>query len=137
MSEQNNISILIVDDEIISLENISHFLTQQGYAVQIASSGSEAVSKLSQGHFDLVITDLKMGDIDGIQVMKAAKELMPEAEVIIITGYATINSAVEVMAHGAFYYLPKPIKLNELHDIIKKAIEKSYCLLLIFNYYIT
>lgn len=125
MSEQNNISILIVDDEIISLENISHFLTQQGYAVQIASSGSEAVSKLSQGHFDLVITDLKMGDIDGIQVMKAAKELMPEAEVIIITGYATINSAVEVMAHGAFYYLPKPIKLNELHDIIKKAIEKT------------
>lgn len=125
MSELNDIKILLVDDEIINLENINHFLTQQGYNVQTASSGGEAVAKLSQGKYDLVITDLKMGDVDGVQVMRTAKELMPDAEVIIITGYATINSAVEVMSHGAFYYLPKPIKLNELHHLVKKAIEKT------------
>jgi DNA-binding NtrC family response regulator len=121
----NDINILLVDDEIINLENLSHFLSQQGYKVETASNGQDAIGKVSQGRYDLVITDLKMGDVDGVQVMKTVKELMPDAEVIIITGYATISSAVEAMSHGAFYYLPKPIKLNELHDLVKKAVEKT------------
>lgn len=125
MPEQNTINILLVDDEIINLENISHFLSHQGYILETASSGTEAINKLSHGNFDLVITDLKMSDIDGIQVMKATKEMLPDAEVIIITGYATINSAVDAMAQGAFYYLPKPIKLKELHIFVKKAMEKT------------
>ena len=75
-----------------------------------------------------VITDLKMGDVDGIQVMNTAKELQPEIEVIIITGYATINSAVDVMAQGAFYYLSKPIKLKELHALVLRALEKTMLL---------
>ena len=128
--DKNEISILLVDDEIINLENISRFLSKQGYQVQTASNGNEAIDQISQNQFDLVITDLKMGDIDGIQVMKTTKELLPDAEVIMITGYATINSAVEVMSHGAFYYLPKPIKLNELHSLIKKAFSENHCLLI-------
>lgn len=125
MPEQNKITILLVDDEAINLQNISHFLTKKGFDVETAANGIEAVEKLQHSTFDLVITDLKMSDMDGLQVMKATKELLPDAEVIIITGYATIHSAVDAMSQGAFYYLPKPIKLKELHAFVNKAMEKT------------
>ena len=128
MSEQPAISILLVDDEMINLENVRHFLEQQEFQVTTATDGAEAISLLQQYHFDLVITDLKMGDIDGVQVMNSAKELQPDIEVIIITGYATVDSAVDVMAQGAFYYLSKPIKLKELHALVLRAIEKTMLL---------
>lgn len=119
------IRILLIDDEVINLQNISLFLANEGYIVETAASGAEAIDKLSHEGFDLVITDLKIGDMDGIQVMQATKELQPDAEVIIMTGYATIDSAVEAMAQGAFYYLPKPIKLKELLSFVQKAMEKT------------
>ncbi len=125
MSEENNIAILLVDDEEINVQNVGHFLEHQGFLVTTATSGTEALNLLTQSHFDLVITDLKMGDVDGVQVMKTAKELHPEIEVIIVTGYATVDSAVDAMAQGAFYYLPKPIKLKELHALVLKATEKT------------
>ena len=125
MSKEASISILLVDDEMINLQNVGHFLEQKGYQVTTASSGQEAQALLSQSSFDLVVTDLKMGDIDGVQVMKFAKELHPDIEVIIVTGYATVNSAVEAMAKGAFYYLPKPIKLKELLVLVQRAMEKT------------
>jgi len=125
MSEKNNITILLVDDEEINVQNVGHFLDHQGFLVTTATSGNEALKLLSQSHFDLVITDLKMGDVDGVQVMNVAKELHPEIEVIIVTGYATVDSAVDAMAQGAFYYLPKPIKLKELHALVLKASEKT------------
>lgn len=125
MSEKNSITVLLVDDEEINVQNVGHFLEHQGFIVTAATSGNEALNLLNQYHFDLVITDLKMGDVDGVQVMKTAKELHPEIEVIIVTGYATVNSAVDAMAQGAFYYLPKPIKLKELHALVLKATEKT------------
>jgi len=125
MSDKNSIAILLVDDEEINVQNVGHFLEHQGFFVKTAISGNEALNLLNQSHFDLVITDLKMGDIDGVQVMKTAKELHPEIEVIIVTGYATVNSAVDAMAQGAFYYLPKPIKLKELHALVLRATEKT------------
>ncbi len=124
MSKEAAISILLVDDEIISLQNIGHYLRQKGYTVTVAASGSEAISLIDHKVFDLVITDLKMPDVDGVQVMKRAKEILPDIEVIIVTGYATINSAVEAMSRGAFYYMTKPIKLEELHTLIVQATEK-------------
>jgi len=125
MSEEATISILLVDDEVINLQNVSHFLVQRGYQVTTAANGSDAISLLNLRAFDLVITDLKMPDVDGVQVMESAKQFYPEIEVIIITGYATINSAVKAMSRGAFYYMAKPIKLKELHDLIVKAMEKT------------
>lgn len=125
MPDKHDITILLVDDEAISLQNISHFLQQNGFTISSATNGTEAITLLRQSHFDLVITDLKMGNVDGVQVMKTAKELHPDIEVIIVTGYATVDSAVEAMAQGAFYYLPKPIKLQELHALVMKATEKT------------
>ncbi len=125
MSEENRIAILLVDDEVISLENVGHFLSKNGFLVTTAGSGEEAVDLLHRCHFDLVITDIKMNDVDGIQVMEMAKRLHSEIEVIIVTGYATVNSAVTAMAQGAFYYLSKPIKLKELHEMVLRATEKT------------
>lgn len=120
-----NIRILVVDDEIINLENIRHYLMKQGYSLQVAENGYVAIELMDNHLFDLVITDLKMEGIDGCQVMEYSKQKMPDAEVIIMTGYATVNSAVEAMARGAYYYLPKPIKLHELKALIDKALEKN------------
>lgn len=128
MTDISTIAILVVDDEVINVQNVGHFLEKQGFQVTTATSGNEALGLLSQAHFDLVITDLKMGDVDGVQVMKTAKELQPDIEVIIVTGYATVNSAVDAMAQGAFYYLPKPIKLKELHTLVLRATEKTMLL---------
>ena len=125
MSDEKKISILLVDDEIINLENIGHFLQRKGFAITKAGSGEEAIGLLQRLHFDLVITDFKMNDIDGVQVMNMAKKLHPEIEVIIITGFATVPSAVDAMSRGAFYYLPKPIKLDELYSLILRATEKT------------
>ncbi len=118
------LSILVVDDEIINLQNISHYLTRQGYSVQIADSGYAAMELIDTHHFDLVITDLKMEGVDGNQVMDYTKQKLPNTEVIIMTGYATVNSAVEAMAQGAYYYVPKPIKLQNLKTLVEKALEK-------------
>ena len=122
--EKNN-RILIVDDERINLENISHILLQEGYEITTACNGRSAIEKIEQDYFDLIITDLKMDDVDGVQVMAAAKNRLPDAEVIVVTGYATVNAAVEIMASGAFYFLSKPIKLHELLLLVKKALEKG------------
>ncbi len=125
MPNESTIRILLVDDEIINLQNISHFLEKKGYQVTTAANGTEAIEHLNRTIFDVVITDLKMGDVDGVQVLKTAKEIHPQVEVIVVTGYATISSAVESMYHGAFYYMPKPIKLDELEALVIQASEKT------------
>lgn len=123
MKEQ--IRILLVDDEIINLENIRHYLTKQGYLLEVAENGYAAIELIDKNSFDLIITDLKMEGVDGCQVMEYCKQKIPESEVIIMTGYATVNSAVDAMARGAYYYLPKPIKLQELKALVEKALEKK------------
>ncbi len=123
--KKEQIKILLVDDEIINLENIRHYLIKQGYSLQIAENGYTAIELIDNHLFDLIITDLKMEGMDGCQVMEYCKQKLPEAEVIIMTGYATVNSAVDAMARGAYYYLPKPIKLQELKTLVEKALEKK------------
>jgi len=125
MIDPKEIRILVVDDDPIILKNICHILNKDGYQTVSADSGASALQKLAESPFDLVVTDLKMGDIDGFKVMDTTKRLQPDTEVIIITGYATVNSAVEAMARGAFYYIPKPFKLQLLKEIVRNALEKS------------
>ncbi len=122
---EDEIHILVVDDEQINLENISHVLTKDGYQVATASSGREALAKLELQSYDLVVTDLRLGDMDGVGVMEYVKKNSPDTEVIVITGYATVNSAVEAMSKGAYYYLPKPFNFKQLREVIHNALEKS------------
>lgn len=116
--------ILIVDDEAIARENLDHILKKEGYATVCAENGAVAFQELENREFDLIMTDLRMQPVDGMQILHRAKELYPDTEVIIITGYATISTAVEAMQKGAFHYVPKPYKVNEVRALVKQAIEK-------------
>jgi DNA-binding NtrC family response regulator len=105
--------ILIVEDELIARENLDHVLHKEGYDTVAVESGQLALQELEKGEFDLVMTDLRLQQVDGLQVLERAKELSPDTEVIMITGYATVSTAVEAMQKGAYHYLPKPYKIEE------------------------
>ncbi len=118
--------ILIVEDELIARENLDHVLRKEGYETVAVESGKKAFQELDKGEFDLVMTDLRMQQVDGLQVLERTKELFPDTEVIIITGYSTVTSAVEAMQKGAYHYLPKPYKIEEVRILVRKALEKRW-----------
>ncbi len=121
---KNNARILIVDDEKIALKNLEHVMRKEGYEVVGTQSGQNALRLLEEQRFDVVLTDLRMEKVDGMQILKRCHELYPDIEVIMITGYATLESAVNAMKHGAFHYIAKPFKLDEVRKVVKEAYEK-------------
>lgn len=121
---QGTAKILIVDDEKVSLKNLEHVMRKEGYEVTGTESGPIALRLLEEQQFDVVLTDLRMEKVDGMQILKKCRDLYPDTEVVIITGYATLESAVDTMKHGAFYYVAKPFKLEEVRKVVKEAVEK-------------
>jgi len=115
--------LLIVDDEIAAVDNLAYVCRKEGYDVHTSISGKEAIVSLKQQTFDVILTDLKMESVDGNDVLKASKDHCPDTEVIMITGHATLDSAVETMKAGAFHYIAKPYRLDEVRELIRKAIE--------------
>lgn len=118
--------LLIVDDEKIALRNLEHALIKDGYEVVATQSGSNALALLESQSFDVVLTDLRMEKVDGMQVLKKCRERLPDSEVLMITGFATLESAVEAMKAGAFYYLAKPFRLDEVRQLVSEALEKIH-----------
>lgn len=116
--------ILVVDDEEVVCRFLKRVLDSAGHLIQVAHGGQEAIDKLEDGSFDLVITDLKMPAVDGIAVLRKAKELDPLCEVIVITAYASVESAVEVMKLGAHDYISKPFNVERIRFVVGKALEK-------------
>jgi DNA-binding NtrC family response regulator len=116
--------ILIVDDEKITLRNLVHVMKKEGYEVVGSDRGPDALKLLEEQHFDVVLTDFKMEKVDGRQILKRCRELHPDTEVIMVTGYATLGSAVDAMKQGAFYYISKPFKLDAVRKVVGEAIEK-------------
>jgi len=116
--------LLIVDDEKVALKNLEHVMKKEGYAVTATGSGAQALAYLEKESFDLVLTDLRMEKVDGMQILKKCRESYPDIEVILITGYATLDSAVESMKQGAFYYIAKPFRLDEVRKVVHEAMEK-------------
>ena len=112
--------ILVVDDEAVARTNLEYVLRKEGYEVAAAENGAEALEKLEVREFDLLLTDLKMDKVDGIELLKSAKKIVPSIETVIFTGYATVSSAVEALQHGAAHYLTKPINIDELRKVVKK-----------------
>ncbi len=121
----NKSRILVVDDEAIARENLEHILRKDGYDVATADSGISALKKLSNTEFDLVMTDLKMKQVDGMEVLARTKEQYPDTEVVMLTAYATVATAIEAMQKGAYHYIPKPYKIDEVRMITKRALEKK------------
>jgi len=115
--------ILIIDDEKTQREALASFLEKENYSTLTAERGGEGI-KLSKG-VDLVLLDLKLPDMDGLDVLSKIKEIDPEIEVIMLTAYGTVETAVSAMKKGAFDYLTKPIDLDELLLLIKRALEKK------------
>ncbi len=116
--------ILVVDDEVNIREAIARILAKQGHDVTLASDGTEALAALGGGAFEVVITDLKMAGADGMAVLRAAKEADPSVEVILMTAYGTVESAVEAMKLGAYDYLTKPVDPTRLPFLVGKALER-------------
>ncbi len=116
--------ILIVDDEIVICKSCEKIFKRAGHDVVYAVSGKEALEIIDKQTFDVVFTDLKMMDIGGMEVLRIIKQKFPDTLVVIITGYATVASAVETMRYGAFDYLPKPFTPAEILAILNKALEK-------------
>lgn len=121
---QHRGKLLIVEDEKIALKNLVHVLKKDGYEVAGAPSGVAALAMIESQPFDVVLTDLKMEKVDGMQVLKKCRERSPDTEVIMITGYATPESAVDAMKQGAFYYIAKPFRLDEVRQVVGEAVEK-------------
>lgn len=115
--------ILVVDDEPSMREFLSIMLRKQGYQIDVAGGGAEALERLEKVLYDLVITDLSMPKVDGMAVLQRCKEVSPTTAVILITAYATTEGAVEAMKRGAFDYIIKPFKVDELKLLIEKALE--------------
>jgi len=122
MSE-NASSILVIDDELSMRELLEYMLTKEGYQVTCAKSGREAIGLLEKNHFDLMLCDIRLGDITGLDVLRAAKKNDSDIVSIMISAYASTESAVEAMNEGAYDYVPKPFNTDELMDTIVKALD--------------
>lgn len=117
--------ILVVDDEEIARKNLKHVLSNENYVVHTASNGQEAIEKFHLSDFDVILTDVKMQKIDGMEVLERTKAKSPSTEVIMITGYATVDNAVKAIKKGAFHYIQKPFTLEEVLSTVKKALDKK------------
>jgi ATP-dependent Lon protease len=124
---QRTFRVLVVDDEEIARRNLEYILSKEGYQVATASSGMEALDLLTRTAFDVVLTDLKMEKVNGIEVLRKVKESSPDVEVILITGYATVDSAVRAMKQGASDYIAKPFQLDEVRGAVHRSLERKRC----------
>lgn len=121
--------VLIIDDDEIIRKSCEKVLSPEGYVVVSAQSGREGLKLLSNKPFDLVLTDLRMSDMNGIDVLKKVKEMGPDIEVIIITGYGTIKSAIEAIRYGAYDYVEKPFSPEELLNVVRRSLERRKLIL--------
>ncbi len=119
-----NKKVLIIDDDLMMTDLAKFHFEREGYETFTAESGEAGLRLLQEQPCDLVITDLNLPDLDGIDVVKSVKELGPDSEVIMITGYGSVNKAVEATKAGAFYFLEKPLEFTELLMLAEKALER-------------
>lgn len=123
MSSANKIKLLLVDDEVKFLQSVSKRLELKDFDVTTASNGKEAIESAEKGLFDVAVLDFQMPGMDGAQVLKILKEKHTYLEIIMLTGHATIDSAVECTRLGAFKYLEKPYDFEKLVEVIREAYE--------------
>ena len=116
--------ILAVDDEAVVLDSFRRILVLEGFSVDTVEHGPEALGLIQRHDYDFVFTDLKMPDMDGVEVVKAVKHLRPDVDVVVITGYGSIETAVQTLQHGACEYVQKPFTADELGDFAKKLLIK-------------
>jgi len=118
-------TILVVDDEKNTREGLQRSLQPLGYEVRLAANASEAIEAMKAGGVDLMLTDLRMPGMDGLQLIKVAQQISPETQIIMLTAYGTVETAVEAMKQGAYDYLTKPVNLDELEGRVSRALTNT------------
>ncbi|GAB4344882.1 MAG: hypothetical protein Kow0099_24660 [Candidatus Abyssubacteria bacterium] len=118
---ENRLDVLLIDDEPIVGKRLKPALAKVGCEVEIFTDPREAVARLDEKNFDIVVADIRMQDIDGIEILERVTMKSPRTKVIMITGYATLEMAREAQAKGAFDFIAKPFKPNDLREVIAKA----------------
>ncbi len=116
-----SLEVLLLDDEPIVGKRLKPALEKNGYLVEVFEDGRSALARLEEKAFDIVVTDVRMDEVDGIQVLEAVQRLSARTKVIIITGYATVELAREALAKGAFDFIAKPFKPQDLRAVIERA----------------
>jgi ATP-dependent Lon protease len=111
--------ILIVEDETIMRESLRDWLIDGGYEVETANEGDQALKAIAERDFDLVLLDLRLPGKNGIEVLQAGRKIRPNLRIVIITGYPSVDTAVQAMKQGAVDYLPKPLNLDDLEELIQ------------------
>ncbi len=119
-----DIEVLVVDDEAVALKNLCHILKKEGYKVSAVKSGKQALACLDKREFALVLTNLKMPQVDGMQLLKRIKSIWPQTEVVMVTGVPDVTTAIESLKAGAYHYLPKPLELDTVCKIVHEATRK-------------
>jgi DNA-binding NtrC family response regulator len=122
--EQTSARLLIVDDDPVALDLLREVLSKEGYEVVSALSAEEAISQGIENIFDVIITDVRMGEKDGMDVLRSFKKTSPETAVIMITAFGSIDTAIEAIREGAFDYISKPFKLEEIKITVRRALEQ-------------
>ncbi len=117
--------LMVVDDEEIARTNLQHILEKEGYQVATATNGVEALEQMNSAGFELVLTDLRMLELGGMELLERIKSRHVDTEVVIITGYASVDSALEAVQKGAYHYLSKPLKIDEVRTIVKQALAEK------------
>lgn len=115
------IRVLVVDDDESHAQAVAESLTRVNCECQVAASGERGSALITSESWDVIVTDLRMGNVDGLEILRLAKEELPDAEVIVLTGHGSIASAVTAMQHGAYTYLTKPLDITELRSAVEKA----------------
>jgi signal transduction histidine kinase len=123
--EKPKAKLLVVDDEPSILLTLRAILEDEGYEVDVASGGAEAIAAIRRHHYDLVLTDLKMPSVDGLQVLEAVRTLSPHSVTIMLTGYGSLQSAMEAVQKGAYEYLIKPTEVAELKLAVQRSLERK------------
>jgi len=119
--DDGKVHVMIVDDEPIVGKRLKPALAKRGFEVEVFENPSHALKRLGEKHFDIVVTDLRMGEVDGIQLLEYVMSTCEKTRVILITGYATVEVAREALVKGAFDFIAKPFKPKDLRTVISKA----------------
>ncbi len=117
----DDVSVMLVDDEEIVCKRLKAALEKYGYSIDVFQSGEKAIDRLKEKTYDIVVTDIRMDEVNGLDVLRAVRAGSPETKIIMITGYATAEVAREAQAKGAFAFIAKPFRPKDLHALLEKA----------------
>lgn len=117
--------VLLVDDEVAFANNIAKLISKRGYEVIAVYNGESAIKAIEENEFDVIVLDLKMPGLDGLATLKQIKKRQPNVEVIILTGHGTMDSGIDGIQLGAFDFIMKPVRFEDLHESIRQAFQRK------------